>query len=70
MEEQKVAERKPLLQLGETVPDFEAITTHGRTRLIDALQTADKHRVALPANWRPRKNLSVKSSFSTQDLAG
>lgn len=70
MEEQKFAERNLSLRLGETVPDFEAIATHGGIRLVGALQTADKHRVTLPANWRPRENLSVNSPFSTQDLAG
>ncbi|MBS7608632.1 MAG: peroxiredoxin [Candidatus Bathyarchaeia archaeon] len=28
-------EKKPLLSLGETVPDFEAVTTHGKIRLSD-----------------------------------
>ena len=33
--EEKFEERKPLLRLGETVPDFEAITTHGKIKLSD-----------------------------------
>jgi peroxiredoxin (alkyl hydroperoxide reductase subunit C) len=28
-------------------------------RIIDALQTADKHKVALPANWRPGDKVIV-----------
>ncbi|HDN62479.1 peroxiredoxin [Candidatus Bathyarchaeota archaeon] len=35
MEEEKVGEEKRLLRLGETAPDFEAITTHGKIRLSD-----------------------------------
>ncbi|RLG99029.1 peroxiredoxin [Candidatus Bathyarchaeota archaeon] len=35
MEEEKVEEEKRLLRLGETAPDFEAITTHGKIRLSD-----------------------------------
>ena len=37
-------------------------------RLIDALQTADKHGVALPANWRPGEKVIVPPP-STQELA-
>jgi len=33
--EEKVLERKPLLRLGEVVPDFEAVTTHGKIKLSD-----------------------------------
>ncbi|MBS7646867.1 MAG: peroxiredoxin [Candidatus Bathyarchaeia archaeon] len=32
---EKVEEKKPLLSLGEVVPDFEALTTHGKIRLSD-----------------------------------
>jgi len=32
---EKIEERKPLLSLGEVVPDFEAVTTHGKIRLSD-----------------------------------
>jgi len=35
LEEEKVGEEKRLLRLGETAPDFEAITTHGKIRLSD-----------------------------------
>jgi len=35
MEEEKFEERKPLLRLGEKVPDFEAVTTHGKIKLSD-----------------------------------
>jgi len=35
LEEEKVEEEKRLLRLGETAPDFEAITTHGKIRLSD-----------------------------------
>jgi len=34
-EKDKVEEKKPLLRLGETVPDFEAVTTHGKIKLSD-----------------------------------
>ena len=37
-------------------------------RLIDALQTADKHSVPLPANWRPGEKVIVPPP-STQELA-
>ena len=33
--EEKIEEKKPLLSLGEVVPDFEAVTTHGKIRLSD-----------------------------------
>ncbi len=33
--EEKVEEEKPLISLGEVVPDFEAVTTHGKIRLSD-----------------------------------
>jgi len=33
--EEKFSERKPLLRLGEVVPDFEAVTTHGKIKLSD-----------------------------------
>lgn len=33
--EKNVEEKKPLLSLGEVVPDFEAVTTHGKIRLSD-----------------------------------
>ncbi len=33
--EEKIEEKKPLISLGEVVPDFEAITTHGKIRLSD-----------------------------------
>ncbi|MEM3770368.1 MAG: peroxiredoxin [Candidatus Bathyarchaeia archaeon] len=32
---EKIEEKKPLLSLGEVVPDFEAVTTHGKIRLSD-----------------------------------
>lgn len=32
-EKEKIKERRSLLRLGEAVPDFEAITTHGKVRL-------------------------------------
>ena len=32
---------------------------HEILRLIDALQTADKHKVATPANWRPGEDVIV-----------
>jgi len=35
MEIEEKVERKPLLRLGEVVPDFEALTTHGRIKLSD-----------------------------------
>ena len=31
----KVEEKRPLLRLGEKVPDFEAVTTHGKIKLSD-----------------------------------
>jgi peroxiredoxin (alkyl hydroperoxide reductase subunit C) len=37
-------------------------------RLVDALQTADKHKVALPANWRPGEKVIVPPP-PTQDAA-
>jgi len=37
-------------------------------RLIDALQTADKHKVALPANWRPGDSVIVPPP-ATQEAA-
>ena len=37
-------------------------------RLIDALQTADKHKVALPANWKPGEKVIVPPP-STQEAA-
>jgi len=33
--EEKVEEKKPLLRLNEPIPDFEAITTHGKMKLSD-----------------------------------
>jgi len=33
--EEKIEEKKPLLRLGETVLDFEAVTTHGKIKLSD-----------------------------------
>lgn len=33
--EEKIEEKKPLLSLGEVVPDFEAVTTHGKIKLSD-----------------------------------
>jgi 3-Cys thioredoxin peroxidase (EC 1.11.1.15) len=33
--EEKVEERRPLISLGEVVPDFEAVTTHGKIKLSD-----------------------------------
>jgi len=33
--EEKVEERKPMLGLNEPVPDFEAVTTHGKIKLSD-----------------------------------
>lgn len=33
--EEKIEEKKTLLSLGEVVPDFEAVTTHGKIRLSD-----------------------------------
>jgi peroxiredoxin (alkyl hydroperoxide reductase subunit C) len=35
MENGKVEQKQPLLRLGEAVPDFEAVTTHGRIKLSD-----------------------------------
>lgn len=35
MEEKIEEERRGLLRLGETVPDFEAVTTHGKIKLFD-----------------------------------
>lgn len=35
-------------------------------RLIDALQTADKHKVALPANWRPGDKVIVPPPGTTE----
>jgi peroxiredoxin (alkyl hydroperoxide reductase subunit C) len=37
-------------------------------RVIDALQTADKHKVALPANWRPDDPVIIPAP-TTQDAA-
>ncbi len=37
-------------------------------RLIDALQTADKHKVALPANWRPGDEVIIPPP-NTQEIA-
>jgi peroxiredoxin (alkyl hydroperoxide reductase subunit C) len=37
-------------------------------RVIDALQTADKHKVALPANWRPGDPVIIPAP-TTQDAA-
>jgi len=37
-------------------------------RLIDALQTADKHKVALPANWSPGEEVIVPPP-TTQEAA-
>jgi len=34
--EEKVEEKKPLLRLNEPVPDFEAVTTHGKLKLSDS----------------------------------
>jgi peroxiredoxin 2/4 len=36
-------------------------------RLIDALQTADKHKVALPANWRPGDKVIVPPPQTTDE---
>lgn len=36
-------------------------------RLIDALQTADKHKVALPANWRPGDSVIVPPPSTQAD---
>jgi peroxiredoxin (alkyl hydroperoxide reductase subunit C) len=33
--EEKVEEKRPLISLGEVVPDFEAVTTHGKIKLSD-----------------------------------
>ncbi len=32
---EKIEEKKPPLSLGEAVPDFEAVTNHGKIRLSD-----------------------------------
>ncbi len=37
-------------------------------RLIDALQTTDKHKIALPANWMPGDKVIVPPP-STQEAA-
>ncbi|MGA9120328.1 MAG: peroxiredoxin [Bacteroidota bacterium] len=37
-------------------------------RLVDALQTADKHKVATPANWRPGDKVIVPTP-NTQEMA-
>lgn len=36
-------------------------------RVIDALQTADKHHVAMPANWRPGDKVIVPAPSTTAD---
>ncbi len=36
-------------------------------RVIDALQTADRSRVALPANWRPGDKVIIPLSISNED---
>ena len=36
-------------------------------RLIDALQTTDKHKVATPANWRPGEPVVVPPPGTTED---
>ena len=36
-------------------------------RLIDALQTTDKHGVATPANWKPGENVIVPPPKTTED---
>jgi peroxiredoxin 2/4 len=38
-------------------------------RLIDALQTSDKHGVATPANWRPGEKVIVPPPRTTDDAA-
>lgn len=39
------------------------------TRVVDALQTADKHGVALPANWTPGQEVIVPPPKTAQDAA-
>ncbi len=36
-------------------------------RLVDALQTADKYKVAMPANWRPGDKVIVPAPSTTED---
>ncbi|MBS7616640.1 peroxiredoxin [Candidatus Bathyarchaeota archaeon] len=36
-------------------------------RLVDALQTADKHKVALPANWRPGDSVIIPAPTTQEE---
>jgi peroxiredoxin (alkyl hydroperoxide reductase subunit C) len=38
-------------------------------RLIDALQTTDKHKVATPADWRPGDKVIVPAPRNVEDAA-
>lgn len=38
-------------------------------RVIDALQTADKHKVATPADWRPGQEVIIPPSVSNEQAA-
>ncbi|GAK33223.1 oxidoreductase [Iodidimonas nitroreducens] len=39
-------------------------------RVIDALQTSDKHRIATPADWKPGKEVIIPTSINDDEAAG